>query len=113
MNLDEYKRNLIDELREKDVDAERAFINYVFELFKQERELIDPQECYFKKNFGNNRVMQINGYNFDKADKSLSLIISDFENTYSPNDINRKQIEEVLSKSFIYYQYKSTILSFV
>lgn len=98
MTLDEYKRNLIDELREKDIDTERAFINYVFDLFKQERELIDPKECYFKKTFGSNRVMQINGYNFDEADKSLSLIISDFENNYYPNDINRKQIEEVLSK---------------
>ena len=33
----------------------------------------------------------------------ISLIISDFENTYYPNDINRKQIEEVLPKTYLYY----------
>lgn len=102
MSLQEFRVEFLDEIRADatiiGTDAGDEFIRKSLETLQELGELQDPIQYYFGKTFGGNRTMQIDGYSFDEAEKSLGLIISDFEDTYSPEDINRGQIEDVLSK---------------
>ncbi len=102
MNLEESRKEFLDELRTdaatNGTDAGDEFITRIFDMLESIGEFQEPQIYYFGKTFAGNRTMQIDGYCFDTVENSLSLVISDFEDTYTPEDINRKQIEDVLAR---------------
>ncbi len=102
MNFEENRKEFLDELRAESAadgtDTGDEFLIRVCEILESLGELQDPQIYYFGKTFFGNRTMQIDGYSFNTVDNSLSLIICDFEDSYNPEDINRKQIEDVLAK---------------
>ncbi len=102
MSLQDFRIEFLDEIRAdaavNGTDAANEFLNKSFEMLHELGELQDPIPYYFGKTFGSNRSMQIDGYAVDEADKSLVLIISDFEDAYEPDDINRVRIEDVLAK---------------
>lgn len=102
MNFEENRKEFLDELRADSAangtDAGDEFLTRVCEILEGLGELQEPQIYYFGKTFSGNRIMQIDGYSFNTVDNSLSLIICDFEDSYNPEDINRKQIEDVLAK---------------
>lgn len=102
MSLIDFKKSFLDGIRNdsalNSTDPEDEFIASTLELLVEDGQLVDPQVCYYYKTFGNNRVMQINGYAYDDVDKSISLFISDFEDDYDPQPINRSRVEDYLCK---------------
>lgn len=102
MNLDESRKEFLEELRTDaatdNADTAYEFTDKVLEMLEGIGDLQEPHYCYFGKTFTGNRMMQLDGYCFDTVENSISLIIVDFEDTYEPGEINRKQIEDVLAK---------------
>lgn len=102
MDFDESRTALLNELRTdaatNGTDTEDEFIDRIMGMLTDIGELQDPSKYYFQKNFAASRVMELNGYDFDNVENSLSLIISDFDDTNNPPEINRKQIEDVLAR---------------
>lgn len=119
MNFEDECRQFLDELRADAVanntDAGDEFITKTIDLLEEIGELQEPHIYYFGKVYAGNRMMQIDGYGFDNVENSMSLIISDFEDRYSPEDINRKQIEDVLAKrlrNFLELSYNENIRNY-
>lgn len=102
MSLQDFRTEFLEDIRNEasrlGTDAEDVFIQKTFEIIEQAGDASNPKEHYFFKNFANNRAIQINGYSYDEADKTLILIISDFENKLDPENINRQRIEGYLFK---------------
>ena len=96
MNLEESRKEFLDELRTdaatNGTDAGDAFITRIFDMLESIGEFQEPQIYYFGKTFAGNRTMQIDGYCFDTVENSLSLVISDFEDTYTPDGIENPVI---------------------
>lgn len=119
MNLEESRKEFLDELRTdaatNGTDTGDEFITRIFDMLESIGEFQEPQIYYFGKTFAGNRTMQIDGYCFDTVENSLSLVISDFEDTYTPEDINRKQIEDVLARrlrNFLELSYNGNISNY-
>ena len=119
MNFEDNRKEFLDELRAdaatNGTDSGDEFITRVFDMLESIGELQEPQICYFGKTFAGNRAMQIDGYCFDTVENSLSLVINDFDDTYNTEDINRKQIEDVLAKrlrNFLELSYNDTIRNY-
>lgn len=102
MDFEESRTAFLNDLRTdaatSGTDTEDEFIERIMEMLTDIGELQNPQKYYFQKTFAASRVMGLNGYGIDDIENSLSLIISDFEDTANPPEINRKQIEDVLAR---------------
>lgn len=102
MNSVEYSKDFLDSLRVDAAinctDAGDEFIVKSLEFLESIGELQDPIQFYFGKPGRNNRSMQIDGYCFDDADSSLILIISDFEDSYTPDNLTKGRIDILYKK---------------
>lgn len=97
MDLHEYIKDFLEELRTdaaiNATDTGDEFIVKSFELMDSVNEFKDPVQFYFGKTGKRNRPMQIDGYCFDDADSSLILIISDFLDSPSPENLTNSRID--------------------
>ncbi|MGV2642925.1 hypothetical protein GNF86_15865 [Clostridium perfringens] len=59
------------EIGETTVEVELA--KYYSDTLIEIEEISDFTECFFEQRGMNGKVMQIDGYNFDEADKSFSI----------------------------------------
>ena len=102
MNFDEFAVDFLEEIRNdaaiNQTDAGDEFISKTFNLFQELDEIQDPVMFYFGKKGKRNRYMQIDGYGFDETDRSLILIISDFENKIDKEPLNNGQIDALYKK---------------
>jgi hypothetical protein len=106
LNLHEFATDFVEQRRVdaaiNQTDAADEFINYMFEYLHDMNFLDDPTQFYFGKQGRRQRFMQIDGYCFDEADKSLILIISDFEDSLEIQTLTNSQIES-LYKKMLYF----------
>ncbi|AIY39179.1 hypothetical protein LT85_0019 [Collimonas arenae] len=83
MELIEFRRELLEAVRaraESGLDFNRAgFVDEVGERLSDAEEFADFEACRFE-GLGGKRKLKIDGYAFDEADNSLSLLIADFTN---------------------------------
>lgn len=97
MKLDDYAVEFINGLRADAAinytDTADEFYSQAMDILVDNDEFADPIHHYFGKKGKNNRVMQIDGYSFDEADKSLILIIVDFEDSETPSTLTNTQID--------------------
>ena len=102
ITLEEYRNELLEELRADasigSTDTGDEFISRTFELLDDSGELPEPTQIYFGKRGKNNRMMQIDGYAFDNADSSLCLVISDFQDTVTPETLIQTQITALTTR---------------
>ena len=104
MDYQEYKSEFLNEIRAnaavRGADAEDEFIERTFSLLESVDEFQDPirHDFYKKATLKRNRIMQLTGYCFDEAEKSISLIISDFEDSFEPQTLTNTAIEELYKK---------------
>lgn len=100
MDYQEYKNEFLEELRNESAisgsETEDEFINRVFDLLSDYDELDDPVKIGMgdKKGKGG-RIMRLDGYCFDEADRSLVLIISEFQDSFTPDKLNMKKVDEL------------------
>lgn len=97
MNIEEYAVDFINNMRAdaaiNHTDTADEFYNQTLEILKENGEFDDPIQYFFWKQGYRNRVMQIDGYAFDETDKSLILMIYDFEDTETPSNLINSHIE--------------------
>ncbi|MCR5837691.1 MAG: AIPR family protein, partial [Lachnospiraceae bacterium] len=102
MKLEEYAEELINNLRAdaaiNGTDAGDEFYNQTLDMLKENGEFDDPVLHWFSKSGRRNRLMQIDGYAFDETDKSLVLMIYDFEDSVSPSNLVNTQIETLYKR---------------
>lgn len=100
MDYQEYKREFLTELRNESAisgsETEDEFIGYCLDILSEFDEIEDPIRIGMgdKKGRGG-RLMRVDGYAFDETDLSLILFISDFQDTYSPENLNMSRVDEL------------------
>ncbi|MEG1313108.1 MAG: AIPR family protein [Bacilli bacterium] len=108
MDYQEFKRDFLNEIRLdasiRGTDSEDEFIDKTFSILESVDEFDSPirHDFYKKASLRRNRVMQITGFCFNKAEKSMSMIISDFEDSYEPKTLTNTMIDE-LYKKMLYF----------
>ncbi len=100
MTYTEYKKDFLTELRDDSAingsDTADEFINKTLDLLELFDEINDPYRVGMgdKKGHGG-RLMRIDGYAFDETDRSLILVISDFQDSYSPDKLTMTRVDEL------------------
>lgn len=104
--LEEYSKEFLEEIRAdaaiNESDPEYEFISKALDILVEQNEFQDPIQFYFGKPGKRNRAMQINGYCFDETDRSLILIISDFEDKIETSTLINTQIDADYKKMLFF-----------
>jgi len=102
MTIEEYRKEFIDELRidasVNETDTDDVFVQRSIEILEDRGEVTDVIQVYFGKRKRNKAIMQFNAYAFDEADASLVLIISDFTDTYEPENLGKIQLDNMYKR---------------
>ena len=100
MNYQEYKKEFLTELRNESAisgsDTEDEFVSRTLDILSEFDEIEEPVRIGMgdKKGRGG-RLMRADGYAFDETDHSLILLISDFQDSYSPENLNMSRVDEL------------------
>lgn len=102
MDIVEYRKDFLEKLRSdaalNSSDPNEEFIQKAIEILEEANELSDPLIHYFGKKGRRGKMMQINAFDFDEADGSVCLVISDFYNTDTTTTLTNTQIELLYSR---------------
>lgn len=100
MDYQEYKKEFLTELRNESAisgsDTGDEFVAHTLDILSEFDEIEDPVRIGMgdKKGRGG-RLMRVDGYDFDETDSSLILLISDFQDSYSPENLNLSRVDEL------------------
>lgn len=100
MDYQEYKKEFLTELRNESAisgtDTEDEFISRTLDILTEFDEIEDPSRIGMgdKKGRGG-RLMRVDAYSFDEADHSLILYISDFQDSYTPDNLTMSRVDEL------------------
>lgn len=100
MDYQEYKKEFLTELRNESAisgsDTEDEFVGRTLDILSEFDEIEEPVRIGMgdKKGRGG-RLMRADGYAFDETDHSLILLISDFQDSYSPENLNMSRVDEL------------------
>lgn len=100
MDYQEYKKEFLTELRNESAisgsDTGDEFVAHTLDILSEFDEIEDPVRIGMgdKKGRGG-RLMRVDGYAFDETDSSLILLISDFQDSYSPENLNLSRVDEL------------------
>lgn len=100
MDYQEYKKEFLTDLRNESAisgsDTEDEFVGRTLDILSDFDEIEDPVRIGMgdKKGRGG-RLMRVDGYSFDETDRSLVLFISDFQDSYTPENLNMGRVDEL------------------
>ena len=100
MDYQEYKKDFLIDLRNESAingsDTEDEFVGHTLDILQEFDEVDDPVRVGMgdKKGRGG-RLMRIDGYCFDETDRSLILIISDFQDSFNPDNLTNTRVDEL------------------
>ena len=100
MNYQEYKKEFLTELRNESAisgsDTEDEFVGRTLDILSEFDEIEEPVRIGMgDKNFLGGLLMRSDCYEFDETDHSLILLISDFQDSYSPENLNMSRVDEL------------------
>ena len=100
MDYQEYRREFLTELRNESAisgsDTEDEFVARTLDLLSEFDEIEEPARVGMGDKKGQRgRLMRIDGYSFDETDRSLILFISDFQDSFSPENLNMDRVNEL------------------
>lgn len=102
MNLQQFREMVIEDIKisaESEMnDVQSEFIKYYTDCLIEAEEFDDFEEVYFEMVGARKKQIQIDGYNFDKVDKSCTLLISDFSYSDEMTTMTNTQINKLYSK---------------
>ena len=107
MDYQEYKRDFLEMLRNDSAisgtDTEDEFIDRTLEILSSFDEVEDPVRIGMgdKKGRGE-RIMRADGYCFDETDHSLTLFISDFQDSYEPQNLTMSRVDELYWRMYYF-----------
>lgn len=100
MDYSEYKKDFLTELRNDSAisgsDTEDEFIGRTLDILTDFEEIDDPIRVGMGDKKGRSgRLMRLDGYSFDETDRSLILIISDFQDSFNPDKLTMSRVDEL------------------
>lgn len=100
MDYQEYKHDFLESLRNDSAisgaDTEDEFLNKTLEILTAFNEIEDPVRIGMgDKPRKNKSLMRIDGYSFDEVDRSLILLISDFQDSYNTDNLTETRVDEL------------------
>ena len=107
MDYKEYKKELLTDLRNESAisgaETEEEFLAHTLGILEQIDEIEDPVRVGMgdKKGKGG-RLMRFDGYAFDETDRSLVLIISDFQDSYEPDKLTMTRVDELYWRMYYF-----------
>lgn len=107
MDYQEYKRDFLEMLRNDSAIAgtytEDEFIDRTLELLSTFDEIEDPIRIGNgdKKGRGG-RLMRVDGYCVDETDHSLILFISDFQDSFEPQNLTMSRVDELYWRMYYF-----------
>ena len=100
MDYQEYKHDFLESLRNDSAisgaETEDEFLNRTLEILSDFNEIEDPVRIGMgDKPRKNKSLMRIDGYSFDEVDRSLILLISDFQDSYNTDNLTETRVDEL------------------
>ena len=100
MDYQEYKHDFLESLRNDSAisgaETEEEFLNRTLEILVDFNEIEDPIRIGMgDKPRKNKSLMRIDGYSFDEVDRSLILLISDFQDSYNTENLTETRLDEL------------------
>ncbi|MBO5019933.1 MAG: AIPR family protein, partial [Clostridia bacterium] len=100
MDYQEYKHDFLESLRNDSAisgaETEEEFLNRTLDILTDFNEIEDPMRVGMgDKARKNKSVMRIDGYSFDEVDRSLILFISDFQDSYTTDNLTMTRVDEL------------------
>ena len=99
MDYQEYKQDFLETLRNDSAisgaDTEDEFLNRTLGILSDFNEIEDPIRVGMGDKKAGSRVIRIDGYSFDEVDHSLILLISDFQDSFSTENLTMTRVDEL------------------
>lgn len=100
MDYQEYKHDFLESLRNDSAisgaETEEEFLNRTLEILTDFNEIEDPVRIGMGDKLRKNKsLMRIDGYSFDEVDRSLILLISDFQDSYNTDNLTETRVDEL------------------
>jgi len=100
MDYQEYKHDFLESLRNDSAisgaETEDEFLNRTLEILTAFDEIEDPVRIGMgDKPRKNKSLMRIDGYSFDEVDRSLILLISDFQDSFDTDNLTETRVDEL------------------
>lgn len=99
MDYQEYKHDFLETLRNDSAisgaETEDEFLNRTLEILSDFNEIEDPVRIGMGDKKAGTRMMRLDGYCIDETDRSLVLIISDFQDKHEPDILNREGVDKL------------------
>ncbi|MBR6949612.1 MAG: AIPR family protein [Bacilli bacterium] len=99
MNLDEYRAELIEDIKvsaaSEDTNERSKFVDTVVDILESAEEFDDFTEGYFEGIGERGRKMIMDGYYFDPYDKSCLILVSDFSGDAEATNLTSTEINKM------------------
>lgn len=100
MDYQEYRKDFLETLRNDSAidgtDTEDEFLERTLEILSSFDEIEDPVRIGMGNKKGKSgRIMRADGFSFDETEHSLTLFISDFQDTYTPSNLTSSRVDEL------------------
>ena len=119
MKFEEFKKDFIDEIRndsqiEQDTPS-NIFLSKMVQRLEEISVLFNTTIYPFLKPGQRGKIMRIDGYSFDDAEKSIILFINDYVDVFDASVLNQSQIIDYANKmsQFIYEVKEKTIFKYI
>jgi len=119
MNLDEFSQDFIRDIRlnsqiERDTPS-NVFLNQMVQRLEEMSVLFNTNIYSFSKIGQKKKMMRVDGFSFDEADKSLILLLNDFEDKDNPSTLNQSTINDLIQimTQFVVELSRGTIFEYI
>ena len=107
MDYQEYKREFLEMLRNDSAISgtytEDEFLDRTLEILSSFDEIEDPIRTGMGDKKGRaGRLMRADGYCFDETDHSLTLFISDFQDSFEPQNLTMSRVDELYWRMYYF-----------
>ncbi|MGL4762494.1 MAG: AIPR family protein [Sarcina sp.] len=112
MNLQEYNKEFLEDIKSQAVtnmsNENEEFLRKYTEYLIECEEISDFHECYFEAEGLKRKHMMIEGYNYEEADSSYSLFVSDLEIEDEIETMNKAQINKLQGKMIAFLDHATS-----
>jgi hypothetical protein len=100
MDYQKYRNDFLIDLRNESAisgsDTADEFVGRALDILADFDEVEDPVRIGMGDKRGRGgRIMRVDGYSFDETDQSLILFISDFQDSFSPDNLTMTRVDEL------------------
>lgn len=99
MDVQDFKKDFLEEIKVSAAatgDGSCATFVSIFANYLKEGDFLPDYSASYFEGFGkHNRKLRVDGYTYDEFDKTMNLIIADFDSSQSEGNLNKKQAKQL------------------